>query len=406
SPPGTLAQSECTILFDVGVLKQPVIDGAADPGIQTVQLARIVQMQDTITGDRGFASGSGKATITAPVLTIAKTPDAGGPAINAGQTATFTIVVTNTGQGTANNVVISDTLPNNGGVTWATVTPNCSINGTNPQILTCIVGTLGPGASSTVTVTAGTSATVCAVWNNTASASASNATSVNDPGQITCLAPVLAIAKSPDIGAPAINAGQTATFTIVVTNTGQGTANNVVISDTLPNNGGVSWATVTADCCISATNPQILTCNVGTLGPGAAFTATVTAGTSATVCAVWNNTASASADNATPVNDPGQITCLGPVLAIAKSPDVGAPAINAGQTATFTIVVTNTGQGTANNVVISDTLPNNGGVRWATVTPSCSISATNPQILTCNVGTLGPGAAFTATVTAATSATV
>src|SRR4029079_2010877 len=115
---------------------------------------------------------------------------------------------------------------------------------------------------------------------------------------------------------------------------------------------------------ISATNPQVLTCNVGTLGPGVAFTATVTAGTRATVCAVWNNTASASASNATSVNDPGQITCLAPALAIAKTPDVGAPPINAGQTATFTIVLTNTGQGTANNVMITDTLPNNGGVTW------------------------------------------
>src|SRR4051794_30863012 len=212
---------------------------------------------------------------------------------------------------------MTDTLPNNGGVTRATAAPGCSISATNPQVLTCNVGTLAPGASSSATVTAGTSATVCAVWINTASASASNALSVNDPGQITCLAPVLAIAKSPDIGAPAINAGQTATFTIVVTNTGQGTANNVVLSDTLPNNGGVTWATVTPNCSISATNPQILTCNVGTLGPGVAFTATVTAGTSATVCAVWINTASASASNALSVNDPGQITCLAPVLAIA-----------------------------------------------------------------------------------------
>ena len=59
----------------------------------------------------------------------------------------------------------------------------------------------------------------------------------------------------PGCGRPA---GSTATFTIVVTNTGAGIANNVTITDTLPNNGGVSWSTATANCTISATNPQIL----------------------------------------------------------------------------------------------------------------------------------------------------
>src|SRR5204863_397837 len=213
------------------------------------------------------------------------------------------------------------------------------------------------------------------------------------------------LAKSPDVGAPAINAGQTATFTIVLTNTGQGTANNVVLSDTLPNNGGVTWATVSPGCSISAANPQILTCNVGTLGPGVAFTATVTAGTSETVCAVWINTASASASNALSVKDPGQIMCLALPLSLAKSPDVGAPPINAGETATFTIVVTNTGQGTANNVVMTDTLPNNGGVTWATASPGCSIRIGSAPCRACDVGTLLAGASSSATVTAGTRET-
>ena len=56
--------------------------------------------------------------------------------------------------------------------------------------------------------------------------SGTNAASVNNGASITCQTPVLVMAKTPDGGT--ITAGQTATFTVVVTNNGPGTANNVV----------------------------------------------------------------------------------------------------------------------------------------------------------------------------------
>ena len=50
-------------------------------------------------GSSWYATGTDLSDVTAPVLTIVKTPD--GQTINAGDTATFTMVVTNTGNGTA-----------------------------------------------------------------------------------------------------------------------------------------------------------------------------------------------------------------------------------------------------------------------------------------------------------------
>src|SRR4051812_31051205 len=68
--------SQCTILFDIAALRQPVVDAdTASPGIQTRQLARIEQMQDKTTFDRTSASGSGKVTVTIPNLIIEKSPD-------------------------------------------------------------------------------------------------------------------------------------------------------------------------------------------------------------------------------------------------------------------------------------------------------------------------------------------
>jgi uncharacterized repeat protein (TIGR01451 family) len=66
-------------------------------------------------------------TIDQPVISIAKTPD--GATITAGDTATFTIVVTNLGPGTAASVTISDPLPAGGGVNWTTATAGCTVTG-------------------------------------------------------------------------------------------------------------------------------------------------------------------------------------------------------------------------------------------------------------------------------------
>jgi uncharacterized repeat protein (TIGR01451 family) len=79
--------------------------------------------------------------------------------------------------------------------------------------------------------------------DNTTTATATNAASVSDPGKITCQTPVLVIAKTPDNGT--ITAGDTATFTVVVTNNGPGTATGVAISDPLPAGGGVTWMSAT-----------------------------------------------------------------------------------------------------------------------------------------------------------------
>ncbi|MEO7157963.1 MAG: DUF11 domain-containing protein, partial [Vicinamibacterales bacterium] len=313
--------------------------------------------------------------IDQPVLSIAKTPDNG--TITAGDTATFTIVVTNLGPGAATGVVIDDTLPTGGGITWTTATPNCTVT---LNVLHCNVpGNLAANASFTAVATAVTSFGKCTVMNNTATASASNAGTVTDTGLITCVTPVLQIAKTPDGGT--ITAGDTATFTIVVTNLGPGAATGVVIDDTLPAGGGVTWTTATPNCTVTL---NVLHCNVpGSLAANASFTAVVTAVTSLGRCTVMNNTATASASNAGTVSDTGLITCVTPVLQIAKTPDNGT--VIAGATATYTIVLTNLGPGTAVGVAIDDPLPAGGGVTWTTATPNCAVTT---NVLHCTVGSL------------------
>ena len=75
----------------------------------------------------------------------------------------------------------------------------------------------------------------------------------------------------------------------------------------------------------------------------------------------------AAATGVTPVTDDGKInvTCPPPTLTIAKTPDGAAPGagtIAAGLAGTSTIVITNTGNSTANLVTLDRRAPER---RWA-----------------------------------------
>ena len=113
-----------------------------------------------------------------------------GQAINAGDTATFTIVVSNTGTGPALGATLNDPLPAGGGVNWQTSSAGCSISGApGAQTLACSFGDLAPGASVTVVVHALTSLQACATMPNLATASATNAPNAQGLGSITCVPP-------------------------------------------------------------------------------------------------------------------------------------------------------------------------------------------------------------------------
>src|SRR5205085_408094 len=106
---------------------------------------------------------------------------------------------------------------------------------------------------------------------NLATAGASNAANVSDPGSIACQQPVLVMAKTPDGGT--ITAGQTATFNIVLTNNGPGPANGVTLTDPLPNGAALTWATGAAGCTITGSGAtQALSCpTFGTLAERPSF---------------------------------------------------------------------------------------------------------------------------------------
>ena len=441
----------------------------------TTSPANCGSINNTVTitpaGDINPANNSdtGEIDVACPTVSVVKTPD-GGPAgtINAGDAAVFTTVVSNSGAGTANGVTLSDDLPNDGGLTWTVtsatknpggidVSAQCAI--VNGNELDCAFGNLTSGQSVTVVLTssANTDDTCGELANgngeldnglNTAgeaddaTADATNADPDFDPGQIIVACPNLTVDKTPDGGAAGtITAGSAAVFTVVVNNSGPGTATGVTLSDDLPNDGGLTWSLtsatknpggtdVAAQCTTLAggalPNGNELDCAFGNLTSGQSVTVVLTssANTDDTCGELANgngeldnglNTASTADDaitdatNDDPDEDPGQIIVACPSLTVDKTPDGGLTGtIEAGDAAVFTIVASNSGPGTATGVTLSDDLPNDGGLTWtvtsATKNPggidvSGQCAIVNGNELDCAFGDLTSGQSVTVVLT-------
>jgi uncharacterized repeat protein (TIGR01451 family) len=191
-----------------------------------------------------------------PHISISKSPDA--QTILIGQTANFTITVTNDGNSTLTNVVVTDVLA-----------PGCARTSADIPGL----ASMAPGATITYTCTL---ANVTTSFTNVAVATGKPPVgpdvSAQDTAAVTAVAPAthpaISIVKNPK--SQTVSSGGTATFTITVTNTGDVALTNVTVSDPLSPN-----------------------CNrtIGTLAPGASSSYTCTR---ADVTANFTNVAVAS----------------------------------------------------------------------------------------------------------------
>jgi uncharacterized repeat protein (TIGR01451 family) len=126
-------------------------------------------------------------TVLCPDLVITKTADA--TSVAAGQPIGFTITVKNNGAGAATGVTITDPLPGNTGLSW-TISPAASGCSISTGTLTCNVGVLAAGQSSSVHVTSPTTTSSCATINNTATVTATNDDGGSASASVTVRCPV------------------------------------------------------------------------------------------------------------------------------------------------------------------------------------------------------------------------
>lgn len=341
------------------------------------------------------------ATTSTPVgpqadLRLGKSASPASP--TAGGEVVYTLTVANAGPSDAAAVVLTEPLP--AGLTFvgAVTTGSCTLAGAT---VTCSLGTLPAGASTTVTITAAVSPSATGSIANTASVSSSTADPNTGNNAATASVPIsssadLAITK---VGSPnPVVAGGTVTYTITVTNHGPSDSTGVVVSDALPAQFALTSATPGQGTC--AGGPP-LSCALGTVAPGATATVTVVMAVPSTFPGGdVANTATVTATTRDPdQTNNGATFTLGTGeqadLQLTKAAGPPSPAV-AGTNATFTLTVHNAGPSAATGVELTDPLP--AGLTLVSATPSQGTCAAGPPV-DCSLGALAAGADATVTLT-------
>ncbi|MDO8414555.1 MAG: hypothetical protein Q7S51_12290 [Gallionellaceae bacterium] len=274
-------------------------------------------------------------------VTIADSPDP----VQAGGDLTYTTVVSNSGTEAAQKVEIGG-IPGNTTLVSATSTLGTCTGAT------CQIGTLSAGASATVTVmvkpylngTLSHSVTVSSITAdaNSANDSATTSTVINGNADLA-----LSMSDSPD----PVKAGQNVTYVVTVRNTGAGIANDVVLSDHLPNAYYATYVSHTASqgsCTLLSDTPyygeKSLRCSLGQLNGGASATVSIMV-TPAIASTTLQNSAEVQAlgDSNLANNTASEQTLVGNYADIGVTLSGNLSSATTGQQVTYTMQVSNAG---------------------------------------------------------------
>ena len=328
---------------------------------------------------------------------------------------TYTLTLQNTGNVPASNIVLTDILPNGttfiaGSVTGATGTP-AALTLANPIPI---------GGSAVVTFQVLTDAALpnpnpllnsaSATFNYTvdpAQPDGGTGTSDSNTAETQVNSAIISTIKTADKSFA--NVGDTITYTITVSNSGNVPANNVVLTDALPT--GVSF--IAGSLTGASGMPPTLTLNAPVLpGSEVAVSYQVLVGANVPNPNPLVNSASAAftytvnpaqPDGATGISSSNAVDTLISTakLVIQKSVDKSLSYI--GDEITYQIAITNTGNTPANNVILTDIL--NAGLAYVPGSLNANVPTSGDPTTTVSlINPIAPGQtaaiSFKATVTA------
>ena len=359
----------------------------------------------TATIDIGMDEFSGEQVLNADLgVTKTDSPDP----VTEGGNITYTIVVTNYGPGAATNVTLTDTLDEI--VAFVSATPSQGTCSASTGTITCDIGSLANGATTTVTVVV-TTPDVAEPMQITNLVSVSgteldpvgNNDSATEQTTVVPAGPAmadLAVTKA-DSSDPAFSGGPLLTYTIAVVNNGPDGATNVLLVDTLPNGVTFNTATPSAGDCDQVATAGEVTCRLGSLASSSSATVTLVVTPEAVTEPISiTNTATVSATEQDPNlgnNAAAESTTVNPPgadMSVSTSSSPGTPLVN--EPVTFNMVVTNNGPSDNTSVVVTVTLPAYGTFVSGTIDQgACDVSK---GILTCTIGDMAAGATVNATI--------
>lgn len=327
-----------------------------------------------------------------------------------GDVLTYTIVTKNTGNFTASNLFIRDTLPNGtafvgGSLSGGTGTPATGIT----------VGTLAPGATSTVifNVVVNTlpspnpivnfaTATITYVPNPTTGITKVDGSSTNSVSTLVSQAAINGITKIVDKAFGKI--GDTLTYTLTFKNSGNTTATSVVFSDTLPTGTAfIPNSLFVNNQLQSGLSPAPPGISVQNLAPNdvttIVFKALITTLPSPNAVINQGKVSYSFFTTSTPlaILSNNAVTTIN-MAQLSQSKQVNLSYAKVGDILTYTIPITNSGNTTANNIIFLDTIPNGTVLLSGTFKQDGTLISGSPAPpgVTLPSGIKGPG---TSTVT-------
>ena len=387
----------CNVAGQVVTCTRATVTTGAAPAITVIGTApttpgTITAMAtvSAVTPDPSMANNTTMASTTVGTAADLSVAVSGAPdPVTPGGTETFTITVTDSGPGTADNVSVTFTLP--AGATFVSAMGNgwtCTLAGT---VVTCTRPSVPPGTAPpiqiivTMPATTGTVTTTVGVTSTTADPSMTN----NSAMTSTTIAPAagsadLAIALTAQ-PSPVVLGGAL-TYAIAVTNLGPDNAANVTVTDTLPADVtfisavGVGWGCVRAGVTVSCTTSSL------TLGPAPGITIMVTAPSTAETLTDSASVTATTPDPVTTNNTATNATVVGAAasadLSIALTDD--GPVV-AHHTLTYIATIANHGPDEAHDITVHVTLPSDVTSLIASNDWTCSSAGTLVTCKTANV---------------------
>lgn len=406
--------------------------------------AALAQKYGPYKNDAG-AAGSAKGTAVSdmsntsfsfPMIGLGKTASVPVLQADGSFAVTYTFTVQNFGNMGLDHVqvtdVLSDVFPAPASFTIVSLTATGTLKAAAAGTYTGVAGAanLLDAASSTLAI--GAQATIIVnirvsnnhrygVFNNSAKATATTAdgTPVFDvsnnssnpdgngngnpfddkaPTPVTFSQPDIAVTKTASDRAPQV--GSSITFTITAVNKGVGDAAQVAIADLLPSGYTLQSAAATRGSYDAATGVWMIGL-FKTTDPLQTLTikALVNANGAYTNTAAYNENDADNSNNTAAVT-PVPVALPAPpaptALDIQVSNQVSAPAVNTGNTVTFTITVTNNGPGDASGVQVVCPVP----AAFNSVQYHTASGSTDASSGSWNIGSLASGASVGLTITA------
>jgi uncharacterized repeat protein (TIGR01451 family) len=301
-----------------------------------------------------------ESTTVNPVADLALTKSDGPDPVEAAESLTYTLSVSNAGPSGADSLTVTDTLP--AGVTFVSADGSGWSCGETAGVVTCTRAALAVGAAPDITIQV-TAIDNGGIIENTATVGSltddPNSSNDTDIEQTTVNARAdLSIVKSDS--ADPVEAQAALTYTLVVSNAGPSKASSVSVVDTLPVGAGFVGASGDGWSC--GESGGVVTCTRASLAVGSAPVITIQVTTPATAGTIENSatvSSDASDPNVSNNSDSEQTTVNLPLveadLSIVKTD--GPDPVDAAATLTYTLTIANAGPDGAESVSVSDTLP-------------------------------------------------